>query len=140
MDDPLKKYCIHQLINTDKTYLTTLMNQDIFLINRCYVYTSRGEFVEKLYRVELNCFCGMVDRRKMFSLISSRDHYQRSSPSRMSDTPRAGFEPAQNLSSGSVEWSCAALQHFADNLSLVPGLASTLPCNYLWVCFIFHIH
>ena len=140
MDDPLKKYCIHQLINTDKTYLTTLMNQDIFLINRCYVYTSRGEFVEKLYRVELNCFCGMVDRRKMFSLISSRDHCQRSSPSRISDTPRAGFEPAQNLSSGSVEWSCAVLHHFADNLSLVPGLASTLPCNYLWVCFIFHIH
>ena len=26
-------------------------------------------------------FCGMVDRRKAFSLISSRDHCQRSSPS-----------------------------------------------------------
>ena len=45
----------------------------------------------------LNCFCGMVDQRKAFSLISSR----------ISDTPRAGFEPAQNLSSGSVEWRCA---------------------------------
>ena len=45
-------------------------------------------------------FCGMVDRRKVFSLISSRDHRQRSSPSRISDTPRAGFELAQNLSSG----------------------------------------
>ena len=52
-----------------------------------------------------NCFCGMVDRRKAFSLISSRDHRQRSSPSRISDKPRAGFEPAQNLSSGFVEWS-----------------------------------
>ena len=50
---------------------------------------------------ELNCFfCGIVDRRKAFSLISSGDHCQRSSPSRISDTPRAGFEPAQNLSSG----------------------------------------
>ena len=29
---------------------------------------------------ELNCFCGMVDQRKTFSLISSRDHCQRSSP------------------------------------------------------------
>ena len=48
------------------------------------------------------CFCGMVDRRKVFSLISSRDHCQRSSPSRISETPRAGFEPAQNLSSGLV--------------------------------------
>ena len=51
----------------------------------------------------VNCFCGMVDRRKAFSLIFSRDHCQRSSPSRISDTPRAGFEPAQNLSSGLVE-------------------------------------
>ena len=39
----------------------------------------------------MNCFCGMVDRRKVFSLISSRDHCQRSSLSRISDTPRAGF-------------------------------------------------
>ena len=45
-------------------------------------------------------FCGMVDQRKVFSLISSRDHCQRSSPSRTSDTPRAGFKPAQNLASG----------------------------------------
>ena len=35
----------------------------------------------------MNCFCGMADRRKAFSLISSRDHCQRSSPSRISDTP-----------------------------------------------------
>ena len=57
----------------------------------------------------INCFCGMVDRRKAFSLISSRDHCQRSSPSRISDTPRAGFEPAQSLSSGLVEISCAVV-------------------------------
>ena len=47
----------------------------------------------------------LTDERR--SLISSRDHCQRSSPSRISDTPRAGFEPAQNLSSGFDEWSCA---------------------------------
>ena len=57
----------------------------------------------------MNCFCGMVDRRKVVSLISSRDHCQRSSPSSFSDTPWAGFEPAQSLSSGLVEWSCAVL-------------------------------
>ena len=57
----------------------------------------------------MNCFCGMVDRRKALSLISSRDHCQRSSPSRISDTLRAGFETAQNLSSGFVEWSCAVV-------------------------------
>ena len=48
-------------------------------------------------------FCGMVARREVFSLISSWDHCQRSSPSRISDTPRTGFELAQNLSSGLVE-------------------------------------
>ena len=57
----------------------------------------------------MNCFCGMVDRRKAFNLISSRDHCQRSSPSQIFDTPRAGFEPAQNLSSGLIEWSCAVV-------------------------------
>ena len=41
--------------------------------------------------------------------ISSRGYCQRSSPSRISDMPRAGDEPAQNLSSGSVEWSCAVV-------------------------------
>ena len=48
-------------------------------------------------------FCGMVDQRKAFSLISSCDHCQRSSPSRISDTLQAGFEPVQNLNSGIVE-------------------------------------
>ena len=57
----------------------------------------------------MNCFCGMVGRRKAFSLISSRDHCQWSSPSRISDMLRAGFEPAQNLSSGLIEWSCAVV-------------------------------
>ena len=60
-------------------------------------------------KVVMNCFCGMVDRRKAFSLISSLDHCQRSSPSRISNTLRAGFQPAQNLSSGFVEGSCAVV-------------------------------
>ena len=57
----------------------------------------------------MNCFCGMVHRGKVFSLISSRDHCHRSSPSRVSDMPRAGFELAQNQSSGFIEWSCAVV-------------------------------
>ena len=51
----------------------------------------------------MSCFCGMVDRRKAISLISSRDHCQRSSPLWISAMPRAEFEPAQNLSSGLVK-------------------------------------
>ena len=57
----------------------------------------------------MKCFCGMVDPPKVSNLISSRDHCQRSSPSRISDTPRAEFESAQNLSLGFVEWSCVCL-------------------------------
>ena len=63
----------------------------------------------QLIMMMMNCFCGMVDRRKAFTLISSQDHCQRSSPLWISDTPQAGFEPAQNLSSGLVEWSCAVI-------------------------------
>ena len=56
-----------------------------------------------------NCFCGMVDQRKTFSLMFSRDHCPRSWPSRISVTSRAKFEPAQNPSSGLVEWSCGVV-------------------------------
>ena len=55
----------------------------------------------------MNCFCGMVYRRKAFSLISSRGDWQRSSPSQISDTPPAGPELVQNQSSSFVEWRCA---------------------------------
>ena len=53
--------------------------------------------IETLQQGELNCLCVIVDRRKAFSPISSRDHCQRSSPSQISNTPPKGFEPAQNL-------------------------------------------
>ena len=56
-------------------------------------------------------FCGMVGRQKAFSLISTWDHFQRYSLSWISGTHthRAGFEPAQNLSSDLGEWSCAVV-------------------------------
>ena len=53
----------------------------------------------------MNCFCGMADRWKAFSLISSRDNCQRSWPSQISDMPRVVFELVQDLSSGFIEWS-----------------------------------
>ena len=56
------------------------------------------------------CFCGMVDRRKVFSSIHSRDHCQRFLPSQILDTLRqipgtlrAGFEHAQIQSLGFVK-------------------------------------
>ena len=50
-----------------------------------------------LMMMMMNCFWGMVDRRKAFSLISSPGHCERSLPSRISNTPRAGFEPEFRL-------------------------------------------
>ena len=49
----------------------------------------------------MNCFCGMVDQRNGFSLISNQNHCQRSSPLRISDRLQVRFKPAQN--SGLVE-------------------------------------
>ena len=56
-----------------------------------------------------NCFCGMVDRRKVLSFICSRDHCQRFSLSQIFDTPWAELKPVKNLSLGFVEWSCAVV-------------------------------
>ena len=58
----------------------------------------------------INCFCGMVDRRKTFSRISSRDHSQISSLLQILNTREARFEPAQNLSSEFFWKSCAYRQ------------------------------
>ena len=57
----------------------------------------------------INCFCGMGGRWKEFSVISSGSYCQISTPSRISNTPRAGFEPTQDPSLGFVKWSCAVV-------------------------------
>ena len=79
-----------------------------FILNFVCVY-KEGSLGKRLMTMMINCFCCMVDRRKTFSLISRRDHCRRPSPSRISDTLWAGFEPAQSLSSGFVGWSCAVV-------------------------------
>ena len=80
------------------------LGKSLFLIK---MQISVCNFIIKRDNDEL--FCAMVDWRKAFSLISRRDHCQRSSPSPISGTPRGGLETAQNLSSGLVEWSCAVV-------------------------------
>ena len=62
----------------------------------------------------MNCLCSIVNQRKTFSLICSQDLCQRSSPSRISDAPRAGYEHAHNLSSGLVELRCAVVTTTSD--------------------------
>ena len=53
------------------------------------IFLNFGDVIVEccVYKREMmNCFCGMVDRRKAFSLISDEDHCQRYSPSQISDT------------------------------------------------------
>ena len=65
-------------------------------------------------------FAEWLTNVRRWSLICSRDHYRRFSPSQISDTPRPVFEPAQN-GSGFVEWSCAVV-------------ITTTPHNLLYIC------
>ena len=57
----------------------------------------------------MNCFIRMVDRRKPFSLISSRGHSQRFYPSQISNKLQAGFKSVKSLGSDFAELSCATL-------------------------------
>ena len=93
----------------------------------------------------MNCFCGMVDRWKVFILISSQDHCQRSSPSRISNTPRGGFEPAQNLSSGFVEWSSAVVITTTPQHHIMLLFIHKYKCIYTYIyiyikCIYIYIH
>ena len=54
----------------------------------------------------MNCFSGMIEQRKAFSLISSRDHCQRSHQCK---SLARREQDLNNLSSGFGEWSCAIL-------------------------------
>ena len=57
----------------------------------------------------MNCLSGIVARWKMISLISSQGHCHRLSSLQISDTPRAEFEPVQNLCAGLAESSCVVV-------------------------------
>ena len=95
----------HNLVNKQLQYIYCSVSHEI-KVNRQWNLVM---MMMMMMMMMMNCICGMVDRRKAFSLISSRDHCQRSSPSRISNTPRAGFEPAENLSLGFIEWSCSVV-------------------------------
>ena len=78
----------------------------------------------------MNCFCGMVDQQKAFILISSRDHCQISSPLRVSDTPREGFEPAQNRVKALLKYSTPLHHGSIDGSNETCGF--TCPCIRWW--------
>ena len=101
--------CSSKLVNKFKQNLHFFFSVFIVVLDKrvnilCSIASiSRATMIMMMMMMMMTCFCGMVDQRKAFRLVSSRDHCQRPSPSRISDTPRAGFEPAENLSSNLVK-------------------------------------
>ena len=91
-------------------YLIIPTKPNIVLGDFNFNYQNDLPMMMMMMMMMMNYFCGMIDRRKAFSLISFRDHCQRPSPSWIYDTPRAGFEPAQNLSSGLVELNLCSMK------------------------------
>ena len=116
---------------------------DVVLNVAVSTYRRQQPFADSFFKISqnsqentcvmMNCFCGMVDRRKAFSLISYLDHCQRSSPSWISEKPRAGAcaEPEYRLwwvkSSSSdnhyTNASCLQLYYKRDSNTFV----------YLWI-------
>ena len=94
------------LLHTDTTFFRQMMALKKFFP---FLLNAMMMMMMMMMMMLMNCFCGMVHQQKAFSLISSQEHCQRSSPSWISDMPQAGFEPAQNLKAGLVEWSCAVV-------------------------------
>ena len=85
----------------------------------------------------LNCFCGMSDGRKTFILISSRDHGQRSSPSRIFGLPKCRI------------WTCAEPEFWlgwmklcsSDNIRFIwPVTYESLVLNFKQLCKYFIQH
>ena len=61
----------------------------------------------------------MIDRQKIPGLLCSRDHCRRFLPLQASGTQQAELGPAQNLSLGSIERSCAIRIYQGFNSSLI---------------------
>ena len=100
------RYIIHNICNIYAIYVCILSfhlwKTDIKISLLRKLFGGSSKYIKSkgsiMMMMMMNWFGDMVHQRKIFSLISSRDR-QRSSPSLISDMPRAGFETARNLSS-----------------------------------------
>ena len=83
--------------------------QLISCITLCFFTFKNSNNMMMMVMMMMSCFCRMADLWKVFSLISRQDHCQRFSPLQITDTSRAGFEPALNLRLGFVGWGCSVV-------------------------------
>ena len=98
----LDQYCLIVLFYGDSNFFTLTIEQ-AFSISAPKILLDSLHYKSHNDNKTDGLLCGMTDQKEAFSLISSLDYCQRFSPSIISDTPSAGFEPLQNLSSGFVE-------------------------------------
>ena len=83
--------CIILLMFCLKVFLKVLSKKHSVLFILFMLNQVKSYGLIMMMMMMKNCFCGMVDQRTAFSLICCRDNCQRSSPLRVSDTPRAAF-------------------------------------------------
>ena len=81
-----------------KKVFAILNYTELFLVLACSITEciSISAFSSLLMKMMMNCFGGMFDRQKAFSLISSWDHCHRSLPLRISDPPRRTTTPRRH--------------------------------------------
>ena len=95
------KVWYHIMVDMGPSSLLEESSYNLGLNFSAYARRMGTFFMMMMMMMMMNCFCGMVDRRKALSLIFSRDHCQRSSPSRISDTPRG---QVAGTSCGTILW------------------------------------
>ena len=87
----MKAYNVKTLKNDgflQREILHIFYGHAILIMNiNVYVELPQQPLMMTIMMMMMNCFYDTVDQRKTFSLISSRDHCQRSSPLQISDTP-----------------------------------------------------
>ena len=120
----LKKWhSLNWMDRTSNDWRLNWMTSRTFKKHFCLIdldYLSHRKVNElMLMMMMMNCFCRMVKQQKALSVISNRYHSRRFSLLQIFDMPWAGFEPAQNVISGFVEWSCAVVVITSPQLSLL---------------------
>ena len=101
---PTKK----SLVKSEWNLVKTEWNRNVIILSKVIKHVSL-RMTTRFMMTIMNRFGRMVARQKATSLISSRHHCWRFSSLEITHTPRAGFEPVQNVNSSFVQQSCAVV-------------------------------
>ena len=105
-----------------------------------YIYVYIYIYIIYIYMMMMmNCFCGMVDRRKAYSLISSWDHCQSSSPSRICSRIWTCAEPEfstcwMKLCSSDNYYTTASQIYIYIRLDNMIIYSCTINLNFIIIC------